>query len=665
MRDFSHFDIYPGIAALSDYHLYPFLDFWLEWPPLVPWLMVGAYKLALFMPVWPDDSRLWFVIFMGSVFVLFEVGNFFMLYRLAQRIWDKHSTLMRVLWFYACLFTPLFFMVGFFDGMALFFILLSLDLLLTKRPLLSAAAAALGVVVKVIPVLAIAVAFRYLWHQHHNPRLALNRQLPAIKVWLSYGFTFSATLLLLLLPFMIIAPEWLLAFGKALANRATWETIWAVLEGYYGYGAVAGDRLNAVETNFAIHHQNWLPWGIISLGFALLYSFIFWRKADYHEPRLIIAFFGLTLLLFLLYSKGYSPQFLTLILPFIILLMPNFVGLGYVLILELLNLLEQPVFFIILPEAYWLLTGVVTLRFIIFTALALEFARIIWPQTLASPWLIYGLRSGLTILSLVGFIAFIPLGWRSYQQTQLAHHPHKEAIQFLQTQATRPPQLLLLTQQSLYQECYPYLQAHYQLQLAGGDAVFPQAPTVADLLTDHTQVWLLATGTQGETVRQIINIISQAHISYTLADLGSITWYNLSGQPDSPPIVAYTENGITLQGYHLTQNPTTLTLTLYWHNKNPLNEDYTIFTHLLNERGQLVASHDSQPALGSNPTTAWIPTELIPDVHPIALPSDLQTREYQLMIGLYNAQGVRLPIFGPDDQRWANEALPLTSLILP
>jgi len=58
IRDWSDFDTYFGIAALSDYGLYPFLNFWLEWPPLVPWLVVGAYNLALYLPPWPDDPRL-------------------------------------------------------------------------------------------------------------------------------------------------------------------------------------------------------------------------------------------------------------------------------------------------------------------------------------------------------------------------------------------------------------------------------------------------------------------------------------------------------------------------------------------------------------------------------------------------------------------------------
>ena len=88
IRDWSDFDTYLGIAAISDYGLYPFLHYWLEWPPLVPWLAVGAYKLSLLFPPW-TDQRLWFTLILGSVFVLFETGNFVLLYRIARRLYAE------------------------------------------------------------------------------------------------------------------------------------------------------------------------------------------------------------------------------------------------------------------------------------------------------------------------------------------------------------------------------------------------------------------------------------------------------------------------------------------------------------------------------------------------------------------------------------------------
>ena len=163
VRNYSHYDIYPGIAALTDYGLYPFFHFWLEWPPLVPWLMVLAHKLALFIPLW-ENARLGFVLIFGTILLLFEVGNFYLLYRLARQIWADERLVLRVLWLYAGLFGPVFGLIGaYFDGITLFFILLSLAFILTQRYTASAIVSGVGFMVKLLPVLTLPVAFRVIW----------------------------------------------------------------------------------------------------------------------------------------------------------------------------------------------------------------------------------------------------------------------------------------------------------------------------------------------------------------------------------------------------------------------------------------------------------------------------------------------------------------------
>ena len=70
----------------------------------------------------------------------------------------------------------------------------------------------------------------------------------------------------------------------------------------------------------------------------------------------------------------------------------------------------------------------------------------------------------------------------------------------------------------------------------------------------------------------------------------------------------------------------------------------------MNEAGQLVAQHDSQPAVGLRPTVDWQPDERIQDQHIIALPADLPAGRYRLIVGLYDAQtGQRVPAGMPDN----------------
>src|SRR5262245_61401651 len=47
---------------------YPFLDYWVEYPPFFPWLTVLAYKIATFMPAW-IDQRFWFNLVLHSLVV--------------------------------------------------------------------------------------------------------------------------------------------------------------------------------------------------------------------------------------------------------------------------------------------------------------------------------------------------------------------------------------------------------------------------------------------------------------------------------------------------------------------------------------------------------------------------------------------------------------------
>jgi hypothetical protein len=105
-----------------------------------------------------------------------------------------------------------------------------------------------------------------------------------------------------------------------------------------------------------------------------------------------------------------------------------------------------------------------------------------------------------------------------------------------------------------------------------------------------------------------------------------------------------------------------LPITLYWRSTAPLPTDYTVFIHLRAPDGFIRGQTDGPPVNGHYPTTAWQAGEVIQDVHP--WPDVDPAQIDHLAIGLYNlATGERLPAFGPNGQRLAEDALiiPLTS----
>jgi 4-amino-4-deoxy-L-arabinose transferase-like glycosyltransferase len=106
-------------------------------------------------------------------------------------------------------------------------------------------------------------------------------------------------------------------------------------------------------------------------------------------------------------------------------------------------------------------------------------------------------------------------------------------------------------------------------------------------------------------------------------------------------------------------------LTLYWQVLASLDEDYTVFTHLLGSHnpataGPLWAGHDAQPDGGAYPTTAWQPGQVILDEHQLVLPADAPPGEYGLEAGLYLlATMTRLPASDASGRPLADNAVPL------
>jgi hypothetical protein len=94
----------------------------------------------------------------------------------------------------------------------------------------------------------------------------------------------------------------------------------------------------------------------------------------------------------------------------------------------------------------------------------------------------------------------------------------------------------------------------------------------------------------------------------------------------------------------------TVTLDLLWRPQATPKLDYTVFVHLLDANGNLVASNDTQPVEGRYPTSLWTAGETIPDRHTLSLPPDLPAGSYHLAIGLYHqATGKRLPLHLPNN----------------
>ena len=81
-----------------------------------------------------------------------------------------------------------------------------------------------------------------------------------------------------------------------------------------------------------------------------------------------------------------------------------------------------------------------------------------------------------------------------------------------------------------------------------------------------------------------------------------------------------------------------------WETLQPPPADYTVFVHLQNASGELVATGDGPPMGGAFPTSMWRPGDVILDDHRLAI-GKVETGQ-RIVVGLYNLKdGSRLPAY--------------------
>jgi 4-amino-4-deoxy-L-arabinose transferase-like glycosyltransferase len=95
-----------------------------------------------------------------------------------------------------------------------------------------------------------------------------------------------------------------------------------------------------------------------------------------------------------------------------------------------------------------------------------------------------------------------------------------------------------------------------------------------------------------------------------------------------------------------------LDVTLYWQALAPMERNYSVFVHLLDENDLVLASQDTFPGQGTYPTRLWRVGDAIADVYTIVVPPTAFTpSSAQLEVGLYEFDtGKRLVVYGPQGE---------------
>jgi hypothetical protein len=125
------------------------------------------------------------------------------------------------------------------------------------------------------------------------------------------------------------------------------------------------------------------------------------------------------------------------------------------------------------------------------------------------------------------------------------------------------------------------------------------------------------------------------------------------GTPVFARYAASWERGVVLRGWRLGAAPAAgaaLPVTLTWNSLEPVPRPWTVFVHLVDGSGAIVAESNSQPRGGALPFPLWTPGDWLADAHTLQLPADLAPGDYELRVGLYRPEkgGQRQQVWGED-----------------
>ncbi len=349
---YGDFRYYFDLADMTRQGFYPFLDYWQEYPPIFPYLNIAVYFLA-------GQQFKNYIVLLAFMLLLFDCANLYLLYRLALALRGPVRAI-QIAWIYTAVFVPIFFLLGSFDTLTTFFILLALYALTARKNKLLAMALGLGTMVKFLPAVLVATVWRA----------------RGFRAAVVFGAATLIISLLVLGPFYAANPAMVRASLLSQPSKSSYETVWALVDNNYTTGSFGplADRLDPANATRPLNNPARIPGWLTFIPFGLVGFYIFTRPqvlADGNADAVI--FTTLTLVIFFLWSPGWSPQWQTFLIPLLLLALTESRAILFIIVLGFINFLEWP---LILSRgmSQWLPITVIARTFI-FILLGVELYR--------------------------------------------------------------------------------------------------------------------------------------------------------------------------------------------------------------------------------------------------------------------------------------------------
>jgi len=183
------------------------------------------------------------------------------------------------------------------------------------------------------------------------------------------------------------------------------------------------------------------------------------------------------------------------------------------------------------------------------------------------------------------------------------------------------------------------------LQLRQGERVLVATPVLAELpalpedrlVLEHLALTVPADAEDGDAA--VVLRAGEADVALGAVEL-SVGEHLFAAPAIAHPLDVAVGDVATLLGYDLAPAPSLrngapVTLTLFWQAGAGVQDDLTIFVHLVGQDGAIVAQHDGKPSEGTRATTGWIPGEIIEDRHVLVWQRDYRGPA-TLRVGFYD-----------------------------
>ena len=339
---------------LAELDGWPLFDYWIEFPPLFPWILELVYRLI------PRENAVIYVLAFG--FSVAQAYGLALFIKLAQEIWGDEAAGRRSLVFFA-LSIGLFYGWTYMDGLVMALTLAGLYVFTRGQYGRAGLLLAIGALTKWFSLLALPALWRYQRGQSQITAGVKKASVIALGI-----------VALLWLTVWIAAPAYTQASLLSQGSKGSWETVWALVDGNLNTGNFGplderfDPALAATSAGNPAKLPNWLT--LLTFGSIGLFLFL---QARLETVRELLGFVGITIVLFFLWSPGWSPQWVLVLIPLPLLVLPERRAIMITLLLAVVSLIEWPL--LLSRGLFGLLWLPIVLRNFLFLLLLVDY----WP----------------------------------------------------------------------------------------------------------------------------------------------------------------------------------------------------------------------------------------------------------------------------------------------